>query len=1278
MTPILRRLILLVSLASTISIMPRIAFATHLAGSDISYTCLGANNYRVELTFYRDCAGSPAPLGVGIEFRSATCSQYFTDTLLQVIGTGGEITYPCPTLVTSCEDSTSSIPGIQQYKYTGIVTLPMQCDDWVISWSYCCRNCDITTMVQQSPCVSGSNPGMYVQSTLDNLNFTCNSSPRFTNVPVSFVCLGQSFTFNHGVTDPDGDSLVYSLVNPMRSSTDSIPFVSGYSATNPITSVPALAINSATGDITMTPTQLEVGVLSVLIEEYRNGVLVGSVVRDMEVYVRLCNNNLPTESGINGTNIRDTTICPGTLICFDVFSNDVDSAQIVTMTWNQGIAGATFVTSGFPFQSGHFCWTSPTVSTGLQTYSFIITVRDDACPNSGFQTYSYNIRVNSPISSLTVTPISCMGDLDGSATVNVPNPGGSYTYSWTPGGQTTQGISGQGPGIDTVVVTDLTSGCVATAIAQFNDPALLTMSTGVMNQTCAGSNSGIAYAAASGGTPNYQYSWDTAPPTLNDTATGLAAGIYHVIVTDSHGCTAADSVSISPSSTAVIVAVDSVNGMLNCFGDNNGYASVSASGGIPGYTYSWNTIPVQTSASIDSLMAGTYVITVTDSVGCAGIDSVTILQPLQILITPSTVPATCNASDGSITITASGGTPFSFGYSYLWNVLGDTTSTVNNLPAGIYPVTVTDSNGCSEQSNVTLSNSTIPPPNAFALQNILCHGDTNGIAVVQSQGGTPPFTYLWNTPQANTTDTVTNLSPGIYIVMIEDSLGCMAFDTVQIFEPAPFSITVFSSSVNCAGDSSGVASAQLVTGGTQPYSYAWSPYGGTNSTATGLIAGSYTITVTDANSCADSVQLNISEPTPIVMTVNSVIQPSCFGSNDGSVDISVSGGIGNYTYFWNPGGATTQDLTNIDAGIYVVSVTDNAVCTKQFTVNVNQPSPVRVLTGADTAICSGSSIQLSAQLLTGQTGLWSSNSGVTFVNATDPQTTANNIQSGFNQLTWTVTQNGCSGSGSINVFNYTNIIPNAGSDTSYCGLNSFQLNGTVFTGFNGNWTSAGISTFDNSALANAIVSQIDYGLDTLTWTITNNACITSDYLLVYAYQPAVADAGDFVAVCVPLAALEARSYTIGQGVWSIQSPGQGLIADSLSPSTTVSGLQTGKTILLWSVSNGACNASDTVSVLYDNMCDLQLPDAFSPNEDGFNDGYVVKGLEGYPDNLFRVFNRWGNEVYSKEDYVSGTWTGKSTAGDDLPEGTYFVLLKITNSDRSKGTFVDLRRYVDKK
>jgi gliding motility-associated-like protein len=174
-----------------------------------------------------------------------------------------------------------------------------------------------------------------------------------------------------------------------------------------------------------------------------------------------------------------------------------------------------------------------------------------------------------------------------------------------------------------------------------------------------------------------------------------------------------------------------------------------------------------------------------------------------------------------------------------------------------------------------------------------------------------------------------------------------------------------------------------------------------------------------------------------------------------------------------------------------------------------------------------------------------------------------------------------------------------------------------------------------------------------------------------------ADAGDYTVVCEPAANLLARGYTIGQGIWSVQSPGQASIKSVLLPATSVDSILPGITIFEWTVVNGACASVDTVSVYYDVMCDLELPDAFSPNGDGFNDGYVVKGLEGYPKNLFRVFNRWGNEVYSKTDYVNGQWVGQNTDGDVLPEATYFVILEVKEFGLRKNTFVDLRRYIKK-
>ncbi|HRH67298.1 MAG TPA: gliding motility-associated C-terminal domain-containing protein, partial [Bacteroidia bacterium] len=460
--------------------------------------------------------------------------------------------------------------------------------------------------------------------------------------------------------------------------------------------------------------------------------------------------------------------------------------------------------------------------------------------------------------------------------------------------------------------------------------------------------------------------------------------------------------------------------------------------------------------------------------------------------------------------------------------------------------------------------------------------------------------------------------------------------------------------------------------------YSWSPYGGTSSTATNLVAGSYSLYVIDAAACSTFVNVQIDSPPQIAVTVNATIEPTCYGGNNGSIDISVSGGVGSFNYAWNPGGATTQDISNVDAGTYVVKITDQKNCTTQQTVNLNQPSPVIAIAGADTAMCSGSNFQLNAALLSGQSGVWSSSTGITFVNTSDPTTVAGNFSPGFNLLTWTVTDaNGCTASDNVTVFNYTTYIADAGTDTAFCGLAQIQLNGTSYSGFNGIWSSTGNSAFNDPTLSNALVNLLDYGTDTLTWLITNGACTGTDSRIVTADQPVSSDAGTYQELCINHGQLIAVGLTYGQGNWTIQAPGQGTIVNPNNDTTDIQALQPGQTVFLWQVTNGTCAASDTVSVDYDNECDLDLPSGFSPNGDTYNDGYEIKGIEGYPNNTFRVFNRWGNEVYSKENYVNTDWRGQNNSGEDLPEGTYFVVLKIKNSDLRKNTYVDLRRYVAK-
>jgi gliding motility-associated-like protein len=1282
MQKLVRRLILFLTLTATIGIIPRKVLATHLAGSDITYTCLGGNSYRIDLTFYRDCLGTSAPPSVLLNFHSNSCNIDFNDYLLPANGTGQEITYPCPGLTTSCDDPSSPNPGIQEYRYTGVVNFPIQCSDWIISWQYCCRNCDITTIVVPSPCVPGSNPGMYISARLDNLNISCNNSPVFTNNPIVFVCVGQSFTYNHGAVDPDGDSLVYSLVDPRDSINKIVTWQPGYSATDPVQSSPGVTINQTTGDIVMNPTQQEVGILSVLVEEFRDGVKIGQVVRDMEIYVLPCTNNIPTATGMNGTPDHDTTVCPGTQLCFDIFSNDLDPNQVVTMSWNAAISGATFTISGFPFPTGHFCWTPTSADISTIPHTFTLTVVDNACPNSGYQTYSFTINVNSPLVTIDQTPITCHGANDGALNVVPVIPGG-YSYLWTTGGETTSGISNLSPGSYPVTVYDSATGCSATFPNTILDPAILTAAASVVSAACTGSATGIAAATAGGGTAPYTYSWNTSPVTLNDTASGLAAGTYIVTVTDLYGCTATSSVNLTSSSTALIVTVDTIASVLNllCFTDTTGAITVAASGGTPGYSYVWNTVPPQTGPTATGLGPGTYTVTVTDSFGCNNTIDTTVYSPPAIVSAGSAVPATCSGNDGSAYISSlTGGVP---GYSYVWDGFpGNTSDSLFGVPSGFYMVTITDTNGCTNELGILVGNQVIQT-DAHAIADVVCHGDSNAQAIIIPSQVGPPMDYIFLWTLFGSTDTIstdsiaTGMPAGFYIVRVTDLNLCSAVDTVQIPDPPKLLVDTDLVNANCNGSGTGSATVH-VSGGSAPYLYNWLPSGGSDSTATNLLPGNYTVEITDAAGCLLVVPVTIGQNTTMNLVVDSIVLPVCNGDNSGSIYITVSGGNSPYSYLWVPGNFITDDITNIDAGQYFVTVTDQTNCILKDTMVVSEPPPVPVFAGNDTAICVGSSFQLNATPPgAGITGRWSSTTinDTSFSNITDPNTTLNNIPPGYSTVTWTVTDGtGCKSSDDVQLFSFG---LTAGPDISQCDLTPVRLNGTISSPLTGLWTAGTNVLFDNPNLDTARATLQDFGIDTLTWTVSGLACSSSDVMVIAAYQIPVAEAGDSGTVCSPNAKLKAIIMGPGAGMWSERIPTQATIADSSLVETTVSNLLPGVTVFVWTMTNGICSNADTVIVNYDEACELELPTAFTPNNDGFNDGYFIKGIDGYPNNFFTVFNRWGNLVYSKEDYVNTDWIGQDEDGNPLPEGTYFVLLQIKNSDIKKSTFVDLRRYSPK-
>lgn len=266
--------------------------ASHMVGLNITYVQTGPNQYIVTVKFYRDCDGIGAPSTISLQYDSPSgCGASGSVTLSQIPGTGQEIQtgkYP-PCGTTSCNidpvtGQRGNGYGIQEYVYSGPVTLPAACSDWVLSWSSCCRNSALTT----------ASPGsMYVETTLDNATIAwpdTNWSPDFAYPPVATFCVGKTVQFQQGAIDADGDSLVYSLVDALDAAGNPITYTPPYSGTNPIASAPPVSIDPQTGTITMNPTTVQVGVIAILVEEYRNGVLIGTIRRDMQVNIEaVCN-----------------------------------------------------------------------------------------------------------------------------------------------------------------------------------------------------------------------------------------------------------------------------------------------------------------------------------------------------------------------------------------------------------------------------------------------------------------------------------------------------------------------------------------------------------------------------------------------------------------------------------------------------------------------------------------------------------------------------------------------------------------------------------------------------------------------------------------------------------------------------------------------------------------------------------------------------------------------------------------------------------------------------
>ena len=527
----------------------------------------------------------------------------------------------------------------------------------------------------------------------------------------------------------------------------------------------------------------------------------------------------------------------------------------------------------------------------------------------------------------TKTSITCFGLNNGTATFNTVGATGSLTYLWN-NGATTKTTTGLAAGLYIVTAKDSLH-CAATDTVTISQPDLLRdtiIQTSLIR--CYGGNDASAIITGFGGTQPYSYLWSTG--TAGSTIPGLTAGTYTGTITDANGCTVTNSILIGQ--PALLVSTTTANSYASCFGDANGSASVTASGGTLPYSFVWSN--GNTTDFTNGLTAGTYSVTTTDLFGCTSVNSVVITQPSASLHSSSTVSnVTCfGFANGMADVITTGGTS---PYSYLWSN-GIVTDYNTGLAPGTYSVMITDANGCTTSNSIII---TEPPAlvSTTTISNVSCFGLADGSAILNTSGGTPAYKYLWST--GDTTSAVGVLAAGTYTVTTTDSKGCKVSKLVTVTQPSALVSTHTISNVSCFGGNNGSGKV-TVSGGAIPYTYLWSN-GATTSTITGLSPGTYTETTTDAKGCQVSDLITITQPAAFVVTLSSptVIgsyNTSCNPTGDGQVFSSISGGLSPYVYVWSTG-QSASSISGLNAGNYSLVVTDANGCIATKSISLSKP-----------------------------------------------------------------------------------------------------------------------------------------------------------------------------------------------------------------------------------------------------------------------------------------------------------------------------------------------------
>ncbi|MEZ4938154.1 MAG: gliding motility-associated C-terminal domain-containing protein [Crocinitomicaceae bacterium] len=708
----------------------------------------------------------------------------------------------------------------------------------------------------------------------------------------------------------------------------------------------------------------------------------------------------------------------------------------------------------------------------------------------------FSVNVSNPVATTLVwdTLISptCFGDCNGAIQITATAITPPIAYLWNPGGITDEDPTGLCSGNYSVQLTD-GAGCINFYDTILTESPQIQVSFNVNQPTC-GLCDGDILATVTGGAVPLNLSWSN-----GDTGTSsdsICAGVYDLMVTDAIGCQQIFNTTVSNPNG--LVGMNETITPETCFGTCDGSITISPTGTALPYTVFW-LHDGSSSPSLNNLCAGDYFVQVADSNNCVQTTSFTVNSPTEIVATADIIPPTCGNADGTITLNSSGG---SLPHGYLWNT-AETTQGIINKSAGIYSVTITDANGCTQDLFFTLSDQDGPNVKVDS-SAINCFGDCNGQLNATVTNGTPVYTYIWYDDTGNalgqTDSFAVNLCQGNYIIQATDASGCIGFGSsiVEDVDTMILSLPVVSD-ISCFGACDGQIN-YIVSGGIQPYMYLWNdPGNSTDLGANNLCAGTFTVVITDANGCSLTDSATVVEPTEIIITTDSITDATCINSPDGAIYSSVSGGTPGYSYSWTSQDGMFTDTTLIITGLfpmeYYLQVTDARGCIAFDTVAVDTSLVLIANAGNDTIICDQSQLQLSGTITaSGSTTVeWTDSLGNIL---SDSLILVDSPSVGVTMYIFTVSQGVCTTSDTIYVTVAAPFTVNAGADVQILLGQSTQIGGSP-TGPDSTTFAWSPSYFLNdSTIANPDVIEPQQTTQYTVYVTDTNGCVYSDSVIV--------------------------------------------------------------------------------------------------------------------------------------------------------------------------------------